>query len=501
MSRGYAPLEKRPPSSQPAPARPLIDRVTRSPGKPLDDVTRSQLGPGFAIDLSRVRVHTDGEAAESARSVNALAWTHGEHIGFDTGRYAPGTTDGRALLAHELTHVAQQQRSGPQLQRRPPDGTPNDGLGGQDEFEARLVEQQLKHGAPLPYKQAVALNDCVKRLGEDHIRDCQQTLGLPVSPAPPRFNDPRVRVLPADKPQLAKLIAFLVDSRSKIGTLVGGGPSLTTMSKETWMDSSNPNVSETLAELDTLIAELQGEQLIVRFDQATGGVVAASYTFSDNIVHLRPFTSDTQRNQTAASLLHEYTHAQQDRATEAKLTASNAPVEHTAEQELQQEIGGRKPEVYYVRMLMCIIHSPLNDPLGAELTAMVLTGDFERMRTGSKAEKAAGKADVRKTIGDAYQSQIAANAPSRNYVVEIDDSDQATLYTSGAAGGGKIDLGQVPPGTKTRNDLVTLFGNRIPALKDFAKLFVGAGGKTMPVITCTAVWHGQVVAELDFAKP
>jgi|GEM_PF-3901888 len=61
-----------------------------------------------AFDLSRVRIHTDEKAAASARAVNALAYTVGHDIVFDTGRYAPATSEGQKLIAHELAHVAQQ---------------------------------------------------------------------------------------------------------------------------------------------------------------------------------------------------------------------------------------------------------------------------------------------------------------------------------------------------------------------------------------------------------
>ncbi len=59
------------------------------------------------VDFSRVRIHTDDRAASSARSLDALAYTVGHDIVFDRGRYAPGTSAGRRLLAHELTHVLQ----------------------------------------------------------------------------------------------------------------------------------------------------------------------------------------------------------------------------------------------------------------------------------------------------------------------------------------------------------------------------------------------------------
>jgi hypothetical protein len=85
-----------------------VHEVLRSPGQPLDANTRAFMEPRFGHDFSRVRVHSDASAAESARAVNALAYTVGQDIVFEAGRYAPGASEGRRLLAHELTHVVQQ---------------------------------------------------------------------------------------------------------------------------------------------------------------------------------------------------------------------------------------------------------------------------------------------------------------------------------------------------------------------------------------------------------
>jgi hypothetical protein len=79
--------------------------------RPLDRSTRDFFEPRFGADFGDVRVHTDGQAARSARSVDALAYTVGRDIVFDTGQYAPETTAGKRLLAHELTHVLQQPGS------------------------------------------------------------------------------------------------------------------------------------------------------------------------------------------------------------------------------------------------------------------------------------------------------------------------------------------------------------------------------------------------------
>lgn len=93
-------------------APPIVHEALHSPGQPLDPATRALMEPRFGHDFSRVRVHTDAKAAESARAVNALAYTVGRDVVFDAGQYAPRTPAGQGLLAHELTHVVQ-QRSAP----------------------------------------------------------------------------------------------------------------------------------------------------------------------------------------------------------------------------------------------------------------------------------------------------------------------------------------------------------------------------------------------------
>jgi len=93
----------------PATAPPIVNDVLRSPGQPLNTATRAFFEPRLGHDFSKVRVHHDPRAATSARAVNALAYTVGSDVVFDTGRYAPDTSSGRSLIAHELTHVVQQR--------------------------------------------------------------------------------------------------------------------------------------------------------------------------------------------------------------------------------------------------------------------------------------------------------------------------------------------------------------------------------------------------------
>ncbi len=93
---------------EPSTAPPIVHEVLRSPGQPLDLHTRAFMEPRFGHDFSHIRVHTDGRASESARAVNALAYTVGRDVVFGAGQYAPGTSAGQHLLAHELTHAVQQ---------------------------------------------------------------------------------------------------------------------------------------------------------------------------------------------------------------------------------------------------------------------------------------------------------------------------------------------------------------------------------------------------------
>jgi hypothetical protein len=85
----------------------IVHEVLSSPGRPLDAATRTFMEPRFGHDFSRVRVHTDSRAAESADAVNALAYTVGRDVVFSNGQYAPQTDTGKRLLAHELAHTIQ----------------------------------------------------------------------------------------------------------------------------------------------------------------------------------------------------------------------------------------------------------------------------------------------------------------------------------------------------------------------------------------------------------
>ena len=131
-------------------APPSVNRVLDSPGRPLDAPARSFMEPRFGRDFGGVRVHTDPAAAESARAVDAHAYTVGQHIVFDSGKYDPHSAPGRNLLAHELAHTVQQHGAGP--------ASPMLRLGDTPEYNhleneaSRVAQSVVNHSgsAPLP---------------------------------------------------------------------------------------------------------------------------------------------------------------------------------------------------------------------------------------------------------------------------------------------------------------------------------------------------------------
>lgn len=83
----------------------------RGYGQPLSGSVRAFFEPRFGYDFGQVRIHSDTAANKLAKAVNARAFTIGRHVVFGAGQYGPGTTKGWKLLAHELTHVVQQNTS------------------------------------------------------------------------------------------------------------------------------------------------------------------------------------------------------------------------------------------------------------------------------------------------------------------------------------------------------------------------------------------------------
>jgi len=134
----------------------------------LPESTRAFFEPRFGYDFSQVRVHTDPQAAESARSMHALAYTLGRDIVFGSGQYTPEQVEGKRLLAHELTHVVQQQKTGiPMIAR-----------------QTQPVKQYQTEGVSIPRPEIEKLVGV--SYWEQRVRQVYATIY--VSPVQDRFN-------------------------------------------------------------------------------------------------------------------------------------------------------------------------------------------------------------------------------------------------------------------------------------------------------------------------
>lgn len=170
-------------------APPLVSEVLGSSGQPLDLHTRAFFEPRFGFDFSRVRIHQDQQAATSARGVGAHAYTVANHIVFGTNRSALEQPEQNHLLAHELTHVIQQQATqSPRLQR--------DKTGDDKENKARAkILATFTDGANLSEQRVSQIEAAMRAFSLHQLQALQQAgvrFWAPDS-LPPEFKD-RVKV-------------------------------------------------------------------------------------------------------------------------------------------------------------------------------------------------------------------------------------------------------------------------------------------------------------------
>jgi outer membrane protein OmpA-like peptidoglycan-associated protein len=117
-------IQRKPEGSGPVASPQLSSRIENSAGRgnPLPDKTLGEMNRSFGNDFTNVRVHQDKDSASMNRELEAHAFTHGSDIYFNEGKFNPENAEGKFLLAHELTHVLQQQ--GPMISRDPAPAKP-----------------------------------------------------------------------------------------------------------------------------------------------------------------------------------------------------------------------------------------------------------------------------------------------------------------------------------------------------------------------------------------
>jgi hypothetical protein len=203
--------------SAPFPAPPSVHEALRSPSQPLEQTIRAFMEPRFGHDFSGVRVHADAKAAESARAVNAQAYTVGSRVVFGATQYNPHTLAGRRLLAHELAHVIQQGAGTPL-----PVGTPMHRGGALEDAAAARLEDSggvtSAHGTARRPSMATTRGASVQR---KYTRDgsgwlFEFTVGDEISPELAAAAVARTRSGPLGDGDLAELRAIALSSGKSI---------------------------------------------------------------------------------------------------------------------------------------------------------------------------------------------------------------------------------------------------------------------------------------------
>lgn len=193
-----------------------VDHVLRSPGRGLDAATGRLMQERLGHDFSHVRIHDDAQASESAAAVSARAYTVGNHVVFGAGEFRDGSPATQRLLAHELTHVVQQQ--GSSLSGEYPQRL---------EAEAERSEHAFARGEPMPSVAATgrslsrdedteAVDDAATQADAAEAACDIRSLCRLHFRAPERVDSARVsRVFSACHPEISPV------------SLVGGSPCLT----------------------------------------------------------------------------------------------------------------------------------------------------------------------------------------------------------------------------------------------------------------------------------
>lgn len=152
----------------------------RGRGRSLPERSRSFFEPRFGFDLREVKIHDDAEAARLASNVLARAFTIGRDVVFGAGQYRPDTADGMRLMAHELTHVVQQEAAGwKSVQAKPAIDQPGSPFEREADFMADAVTSSSpspsggQTGSTLPFREATELLDCIRIMGEANRDYCR----------------------------------------------------------------------------------------------------------------------------------------------------------------------------------------------------------------------------------------------------------------------------------------------------------------------------------------
>jgi hypothetical protein len=165
---------------------PIVHEVLRSPGQPLDAVTRAYFEPRFGRDFSHVRVHTDERAADSATAVGAAAYAYGDNVVFARNQISASEA-GRGVLAHELAHVAQAggvaPSSGPEQVSSVNDASELEAESVAKQVVGRPGQQSPPEGSPVVSSlSGTTTNKLSRKVGVSTTHCVPQASGVPADP-------------------------------------------------------------------------------------------------------------------------------------------------------------------------------------------------------------------------------------------------------------------------------------------------------------------------------
>ncbi len=170
-------------------------------GKPLPENTLNSMNSAFGTDFSSVRIHNDAKAEEMSEGIQANAFTHGSDIYFNKQQYNPETREGEKLLAHELTHTIQQNKSS--MIQRQPKAAPPEKTSETLEYSYRKLRR---------YKEADAIANCRKGI------DCE--ILITRNEIESKFNEviktEPVMVSTSDKSTVDEVVEFIVKEGIKL---------------------------------------------------------------------------------------------------------------------------------------------------------------------------------------------------------------------------------------------------------------------------------------------
>lgn len=444
-----------------------VRAVAGRPGTPLDAPTRAFFEMRFGRDLGGVRVHADAAAADSARSVNALAYTLGSSVVFGAGQYAPESQPGRRLLAHELAHVVQQQDgAGPAVRRTPAPGAPDS------------APAPHSPSAPAPARRPFGVrppegSDSAEVLEYYHERDQLVCRGEPLT-RPPRctFDPPQQAMITA---LTSGALAWAARAEARVRA---GHPGVAAAATRIFNLTAAPDLPAMAATIANIAATLRarpilcascGEWLCQRGDprRPSGAVYAVVPNDLQTILicpyFFSPETSNTFRRRT---LLHEAGHAAGiDNATDYHHPPYCSDADHDCVNPCTSGAGLANVDAW-AWFIQCMAGTLSADPEPCTFTpqqrSLATASRFDALSVAGRAAQAAGSGDryiamlAQRILHDADMERIA------NTAVLIRRTLGGTPVSCGAAGDavcGDADpgLGQAPTLVAVSADLGTLF--------------------------------------------